>query len=65
MILRPLLAQWGQGHAGLPNHADNLRAFENIFKTNEPVRRDRAAADQGVFALGTFGAFHSGSPASA
>jgi D-alanyl-D-alanine carboxypeptidase len=46
---------------GLSNYADNLRAFENIFKTNEPVRRDRVAADQEVFPLGTFGAFHSGS----
>jgi D-alanyl-D-alanine carboxypeptidase len=46
---------------GLSNYADNLRAFENIFKNNEPVRRDRVAADQEVFALGSFGAFHSGS----
>jgi hypothetical protein len=38
-----------------------MRAFENIFKTNEPVRRDRVAGDQEVFPLGKFGAFHSGS----
>jgi D-alanyl-D-alanine carboxypeptidase len=46
---------------GLSNYADNLRAFENIFKTNAPVRRDRVAAGQEVFPIGKFGAFHSGS----
>jgi hypothetical protein len=46
---------------GLSHYADNMRAFENIFKTNEPVRRDRVAGDQEVFPLGKFGAFHSGS----
>lgn len=46
---------------GLSNYQENLAAFETIFKTNEPVRRDRVAADQEVFPLGDFGAFHSGS----
>jgi hypothetical protein len=46
---------------GLSHHAENLRAFENIFKTKEPVRRDRVVANQEVFPLGRFGVFHRGS----
>lgn len=46
---------------GLSGYRENLAAFESIFATNEPVRRDRVEADQEVFPLGNFGAFHSGS----
>ncbi|TAG03883.1 MAG: DUF4440 domain-containing protein [Betaproteobacteria bacterium] len=48
-------------NGGLSSYRENLAAFETIFKTNEPVRRDRVAADQEVFPLGEFGAYHGGS----
>ena len=46
---------------GLSGYRENLAAFENIFASNEPVRRDRVAEDQEIFPLGSYGAFHSGS----
>jgi len=46
---------------GLNGYADNLRAFEQNFRSPLVVRRERVATDQEVHALGGFGAFHSGS----